>query len=257
VREVQSAIWLGVGLYLLIALLTWSPIDPGWSRVSSDTLEVTNAAGIAGAWLADILRSFLGSASLLIPLFCLFEVLAVWRPAATPVNMPVRFLSNSVSLIACSALFALHDYLPDPNIINAAGGILGLEVAQALYAGFDLVGPTVLLAAALLFNLSLVSGFPWKPALEATGYPLYALLLGIQAGFLRKLDEYRDHQQKRAELQRALSKSEEQFQVNITNPKVQAQLHSEVEHTVGAVAPAAAPMVAADAPWPPKSWIRW
>ncbi|RZU45286.1 DNA translocase FtsK [Fluviicoccus keumensis] len=248
VREVQSALWLGIGLYLFVALLTYSPLDPGWSRVSSDTLEVTNAAGIAGAWLADIFHSFLGSASLLIPVFCLFEIMTIWRPKAVPVNMVIRAMSNALSLIACSALFALHSYVADENIINAAGGIIGLEVAQGLYGNFGLFGPTVLLVVVLTFNLSLVSGFPWKLALEATGYPLYAFLLNIQQGFRRKVAEYREHKIRSAELQRAISQSEQQFQINITNPKVQAQLGDEGRvDPVVPVAVAAAAVVAADA----------
>ncbi|HEX5277742.1 MAG TPA: DNA translocase FtsK 4TM domain-containing protein [Fluviicoccus sp.] len=247
VREVQSALWLGIGLYLFIALMTYSPLDPGWSRVSSDTLAVTNTAGIAGAWLADIFHSFLGSASLLIPFFCIFEILAIWRPKAVPVNFPIRMMSNVLSLAACSTLFALHDYVPDENIINAAGGIVGLELAQGLYGSFGLVGPTVLLMAVLAFNLSIVSGFPWKPALEALGYPLYALLLNVQEGFRRKVSEYHEHQARKAELQRALTQSEQQFQINITNQKVQAQLDSgeRVEPVLTAAA-AATVAVAAD-----------
>ena len=247
VREVQSAIWLGVGLYLFVALVTYSPLDPGWSRVSSDTLQVSNASGIAGAYLADFFHSFLGSASLLAPLFCLFEVMAIWRPKPVQVNFGIRVLCNALSLVAGSVLFALHAYTPDENIINAAGGIVGLELAQGLYGGFGLVGPTVLLVAVLVFNLSLVSGFPWKLALEATGYPLYALLLGIQEGFRRKVEEYREHQQQKAELQRALTQSEQQFQINITNPKVQAQLQDDgkvepvlLAGTVAALTPDAA-----------------
>ncbi|MDO8329125.1 MAG: DNA translocase FtsK 4TM domain-containing protein [Fluviicoccus sp.] len=247
VREVQSAIWLGVGLYLFVALLTYSPLDPGWSRVSSDTLQVSNASGIAGAYLADFFHSFLGSASLLAPLFCLFEVMAIWRPKPVQVNFGIRVLCNALSLVAGSVLFALHAYTPDENIINAAGGIVGLELAQGLYGGFGLAGPTVLLVAVLAFNLSLVSGFPWKLALEATGYPLYALLLGIQEGFRRKVEEYREHQQQKAELQRALTQSEQQFQINITNPKVQAQLQDDgkvepvlLAGTVAALTPDAA-----------------
>ena len=68
-REVQSIGWLGFGLYLFIALLTYSPLDPGWSKLSSDTLAVSNSAGVAGAWLADLFFSFLGKAAFLLPLF--------------------------------------------------------------------------------------------------------------------------------------------------------------------------------------------
>lgn len=33
-------------------------IDPGWMHISSDTQQVSNASGIAGAWIADLLFGF-------------------------------------------------------------------------------------------------------------------------------------------------------------------------------------------------------
>ena len=71
-REVQSIGWLGLGFYLLLALLTHSPLDPGWSKLSSDTFAVSNSAGVAGSWLADLMFSFLGKAAFLIPIFIMF-----------------------------------------------------------------------------------------------------------------------------------------------------------------------------------------
>ena len=185
-REVQSAIWIGLGLYFMVALLTWSPLDPGWSRVSSDTMTVSNAAGVAGCWIADILHSFIGNAALLIPVFCLFEVHAVWRPRAMLMGMPLRWMCNAIALVAAAALLALHDVQPDDNIINAAGGIVGLEIGQGLYRSYGLWAGTGLLLAVLVANLSLVSRFSWNLLLEALGYFPYAILLAVQDGLRKK-----------------------------------------------------------------------
>jgi S-DNA-T family DNA segregation ATPase FtsK/SpoIIIE len=49
-----------IGAYSLVATVTYTPFDPGWTHLSSDTQHVSNATGIAGAWLVfwGVLRYF-------------------------------------------------------------------------------------------------------------------------------------------------------------------------------------------------------
>lgn len=54
------------GTYLFIALFTYSPADPAWSGVLILGEEYANAAGKKGAWVSDILFSFLGDAAYLL-----------------------------------------------------------------------------------------------------------------------------------------------------------------------------------------------
>lgn len=223
-REVQSLSWLGIGFYLLLALLTYSSLDPGWSRVSSDTIAVSNSAGIAGAWLADLFFSFLGKAAFLLPLFCGLQVLAIWRPQRMAFGFFLRWLAQCLLVIASAGLFALHSIEPDANIINAAGGIIGLEVGQSLMDSFGLFGASMLLLAVVVMNGTLVSSLSWNFILEALGYLPYAGLLKMQANYRRKTREYKEHQQQQLDLQAAAQKAEAAFKLNITNTQVNAQI---------------------------------
>ena len=223
-REVQSIGWLGLGFYLLLALLTHSPLDPGWSKLSSDTLAVSNSAGVAGSWLADLLFSFLGKAAFLIPVFMVIEVLAIWRPQTMTFKFGLRWLAKGLLLISATGLFALHDVEIDSNIINAAGGIIGLEVGQSLLHSFGLMTTTMLLLSVLLMNATLVTGFSWNFLLEALGYAPYAGLLRLQASYRRKAKEYREHQEQKTALQSAMQHVEDNFKLDISNDKVQAQI---------------------------------
>ena len=54
-------------LYLLMALVTYSARDPGWSATGSDA-PVSNLGGPTGAWLADVFFSLVGYAAYLFPL---------------------------------------------------------------------------------------------------------------------------------------------------------------------------------------------
>ncbi|WP_141101102.1 DNA translocase FtsK 4TM domain-containing protein, partial [Acinetobacter baumannii] len=62
-RLLMTLFLVSFGIYMFLATVTYTPFDPGWMHISSDTQQVSNA----GAWIADLLFGFLGWASLLIP----------------------------------------------------------------------------------------------------------------------------------------------------------------------------------------------
>ena len=223
-REVQSIGWLGLGLYLFVALLTYSPLDPGWSKLSSETLAVSNSAGISGAWLSDLFFSFLGKAAFLLPLFCVFEVLAIWRNPNNGFKFWFRWLAQSLLLVSTAGLCTLHSVELSETILNAAGGIIGLEVAHAMLQSFGLIGSSTLLGGVILLNGTLVTGFSWRLVLEALGYAPYALLLKIQASLQHKTQEYKEHKTQQQDLEVAAKKPEETFELNITNQQVKSQI---------------------------------
>ena len=55
-----------LGIYLAMALFTFSLSDPGWASIGHDT-SVQNYAGRTGAWLASLLMDFFGHVSWLFP----------------------------------------------------------------------------------------------------------------------------------------------------------------------------------------------
>lgn len=72
-RLIMTLFLVSFGIYLFLATVTYTPFDRGWMHISSDTQQVSNASGVAGAWIADLLFGFLGWASLLIPVFYLLK----------------------------------------------------------------------------------------------------------------------------------------------------------------------------------------
>ncbi|MCP5775630.1 DNA translocase FtsK 4TM domain-containing protein, partial [Klebsiella pneumoniae] len=53
-RLVMTLFLVSFGIYLFLATVTYTPFDPGWMHISSDTQTVSNASGVAGAWIADL-----------------------------------------------------------------------------------------------------------------------------------------------------------------------------------------------------------
>ncbi|HNH45090.1 MAG TPA: DNA translocase FtsK 4TM domain-containing protein, partial [Agitococcus sp.] len=135
-----------------------------------------------------------------------------------------RWLSQALLLVAATGLFALHSVEVSETIQNAAGGIIGLEVGQAMLQSFGLWGSTALLASVVLLNGTLVTAFPWFLVLEALGYAPYAAILRMKSGYQRKAEEYQEHKHQQQALKVAETKAEEKFALNITNDKVQAQI---------------------------------
>src|SRR5690606_25380673 len=74
-RLIMTLFLVSFGIYLFLATVTYTPFDPGWMHLSSDTQQVSNASGVAGAWIADLLYGFLGWASLLIPVYLFLEAI--------------------------------------------------------------------------------------------------------------------------------------------------------------------------------------
>ena len=74
-RRLRDVLFIGVGaacLFVLMALLTYSDADPGWSA-SGTGGAINNLGGITGAFLADIFFSLIGSAAYLVPLLLVLQ----------------------------------------------------------------------------------------------------------------------------------------------------------------------------------------
>ncbi|HKH21392.1 MAG TPA: DNA translocase FtsK 4TM domain-containing protein, partial [Gammaproteobacteria bacterium] len=71
-REGAMFVLVAIGLYLLMALLTYNPQDPGWSYTGSGT-STTNLGGVAGAWFADAFFYVFGYLAYLAPIAVIYS----------------------------------------------------------------------------------------------------------------------------------------------------------------------------------------
>jgi S-DNA-T family DNA segregation ATPase FtsK/SpoIIIE len=157
-----------IGAYSLVATVTYTPFDPGWTHLSSDTQHVSNATGIAGAWLADLLHGFLGRAAVFLPFLILSEAVQIWYPHSF-VQRPFRYAGELFLLVIISTLFGLHGVEPSDTLQNAAGGILGFEMAQHLLGFMPLMLVTGLLVILFLVIFTFSFGVVWSQTFYAVG----------------------------------------------------------------------------------------
>src|SRR5580700_6377309 len=137
-----------VALVLSMALLTYSPEDPGFS-FTGNSAPVHNRIGVIGAWLADVLFFLFGRPAFLFPLVLAAACWALQRrlQAHSPsrANTLVRIVGFVLLLVASCALTTLHW---QPGVRQSAGGVVGSLVGDTLVKGVDFLGATLLMIAA-------------------------------------------------------------------------------------------------------------
>ena len=160
-RLIKTLFLVSFGIYLFLATVTYTPFDPGWMHISSDTQHVSNASGVAGAWIADLLFGFLGWASLLIPIFLFVEAIQVWWPYSF-LNKPFRYAAQFFILLATASLLYLYWQVPADTLDNSSGGIIGYELGQSLTQILTIYGATTFLLLFWLVLFTFAFGVKWN-----------------------------------------------------------------------------------------------
>jgi S-DNA-T family DNA segregation ATPase FtsK/SpoIIIE len=171
-------VFMAFAAFLLLSLLTYNSVDPGW-RQSQSTDLVLNSGGRFGAFLADALFSMLGYMAYLIaviPLIRLaqrFRALKVkddWRGWAWRFS-GLLFIVLSGSVI--SHLFDASQVLP-----AGPGGAIGEGLAVPLATSFGVFGASLISLLAMMLGLSMSGDITWLGTLDNLG--------GLILGFLVK-----------------------------------------------------------------------
>ncbi len=191
-REIWWLMAVALALYLGMILVTYTPLDPGWSK-SAETEAIHNAGGRFGAWLADLLLYLFGVSAYALIGLALFLVWWGYRrigsPEVEPQHGPIlTFVGFLLFLISSSALEALRFYDHGLALPLTAGGVLGESVAEVLRQGLGFDGSTVLLLLTWGVGLSLFTGLSWLGLSERIGWALEQLFTRLIAAW----QAYRD-----------------------------------------------------------------
>src|SRR6185312_2085182 len=151
----SAVIAIGVAaVVLLIALLTYSPADSGFS-FSAASPAVHNRIGPVGAWLADVLFFLLGRPAFLLPVMLGASAWALHRhiqpEPSSRINSVVRWGGFLLLLVASCGLTTLH-WQPG-SLRETAGGVIGGLVGSGLEQGLGFLGATLLMLAAWMAGL--------------------------------------------------------------------------------------------------------
>ena len=190
-REGALLAMIALCLYLCMALFTFEPSDPGWTR-SSGSADVQNAGGAMGAWIADVLLLSLGYLAFLFPLIVAVKVYQMFRRRHEPMIwngwlFSWRLIGFVLTLFAGTALAALHGspgaHFPEGA---GAGGVLGQLLRDLTYPALNMQGSTLLYLTLFLFGLTVFTNLSWLRVMDITGrltLDLFDLLKRAWAGW--------------------------------------------------------------------------
>ncbi|NOU22022.1 MAG: cell division protein FtsK [Methyloglobulus sp.] len=176
-REVGVLVFFAGSLFLLISLFTYNNEDAGWTH-SSTIQTVTNAGGVAGAWMADFCFSFFGVVAYLLPFVIIRHAYFVYirkLEHRRKTIITLHWLGSIIVIIASAALFYLHILRVGVDLPGNTGGIIGQEIGDALLLMCGNSGATVLLIASLLAGVTLATQLSWLTILDLIGK--YSVLL--------------------------------------------------------------------------------
>jgi S-DNA-T family DNA segregation ATPase FtsK/SpoIIIE len=180
-REGAMIILMALALFLFTALITYHSTDPGWSYTGSREV-VQNAAGVVGAWFADVLFTLFGYLSFLFPVIIAYSGWLVLRSNHFETDkdidyheMGIRWAGFIVTVAMGCALTSMHFFIPEGRLPLDGGGILGLWLSDAMAGSLGLLGSTLILLAIFLAGITLFSGISWFRFIDSIGQvTLYA-----------------------------------------------------------------------------------
>lgn len=178
-REVALLGFACCGLFLLIALLTFSSNDPGWSH-STSYQDINNACGLFGAWLSDVALSFLGLTSYLIPVMIFWYGYVLYRADSQQYGRWLLLARSGgflATIVSGSAIFFLHLHFlrTKVDLPESPGGILGREIGDVLVHLLGNSGSTLLLLAIFMMGITMLTGLSWLNLMNTVG----KLALGV------------------------------------------------------------------------------
>ena len=166
-----------IGLLVLcavitLALLSFSPDDPGWSSTGSGA-PIANMSGKAGAWIADVLFSLFGQLAYLFPIMLAYQAIRLLREkdfsGVDLLVIALVMLGFGLTLTASTGMAVLQKGFEHADLPFSVGGILGLNVAESVNGAFGYWGGSILLLAILLFGLTIFADISWFGVMDTLG----------------------------------------------------------------------------------------
>jgi S-DNA-T family DNA segregation ATPase FtsK/SpoIIIE len=159
-----------VATYILLALSSFNPNDPGWSQ-SHFQGEIYNWTGAVGAWTADVLFYFFGFIAFLIPMIIASTGWFIFNRAhrlfeIDYFSVGLRIIGFILMLLGLAALVSMN---ADNMFVFSAGGVAGDVIGQAMMPYFNKLGTTLLLMCFIGAGFTLTTGISWLTIIELTG----------------------------------------------------------------------------------------
>lgn len=165
---------IALAAYLLIALVSYDNADPAWSQMM-DIEHINNAAGLGGAWLADILFSFIGYVAYSLPVLLLYRAWLFFRlrdqiQEFDWIGFIIGFIGLLLVLLSLCGLAGINSNPNSSALPFGDGGALGDMLGTAFYQNLGLLGGRLILFALLFIGMTIFANVSWMQLIEKIGY---------------------------------------------------------------------------------------
>ncbi len=192
-REGVIIVLLAACIFLLLALLSFTMDDPGWSYSGPET-DVANWMGPAGAWLADVLYSLFGVSALWWPGMVGFAAWWLMRSRQErfdwdTTSFAVRCGGMLLVLLGSTTLGALYFNSDSGPLPYSSGGILGKGLVLALKPLVGTGGTGLLSVAGVLCGIPLMTGLSWLNVMDEAGHRCLQFIHWVRRRFSSNVTE--------------------------------------------------------------------
>jgi S-DNA-T family DNA segregation ATPase FtsK/SpoIIIE len=206
-RVVREASWfslLFIGLYITLALISYSGIDPSFSHSIDASKNINNLAGISGAYFSDFFLNIFGLSAWWLVFLSVYSIFLIY-PRIENENYQIKhlliihYLGFLVLLLSSSTFEAGYAIDISAQLPSEQGGILGNNLYTFLERAMGYIGTLVFLAISFAIGFSLFTGWSWITISESIGN----FICNLCNSCIEKFEDWQDRKEgKKFEKQR-------------------------------------------------------
>ena len=200
------------GIFVLLALISYSVKDPGWtsqtftSGLVDNTKEISNFVGSWGAYLSDFLLTVFGYMSYILPYWLLWPLIRHFFIAKNSIPfsdaysglLGLKVFGWILVVVSGSTLFSIilepgFSYLPQEG-----GGLIGSKISSLTLGPLSTVGSGLLFISLALLGLTLSLEVSWANLISKS--QTYLLTSGTQIG--EKLSNFLENLRQKQKLKK-------------------------------------------------------
>lgn len=156
--------------FLLLALVSFHPGDPGWSQAGLQ-LDIHNWVGATGAWVADLLLLTFGYIAYVMPFVAAFIGWFIFQHVKSIqeldyLTIGLRIIGSFLLLVGAAGIASINF----DDVFNfSAGGVVGDVISSALVPYFNTAGTILLLLCFFCTGFTLLTGVSWLAIVDKLG----------------------------------------------------------------------------------------
>ena len=192
-RIIREASWLTLlflGVYITLALSTFSVNDPAWTHSGGNEV-IQNLAGVVGAYFSDLMLSIFGLSAWWLVFLSVYSIFLIYpRIEDEGYNkkhlLIVHYLGFLLLIFSSSAFEAGYIVKINASFPTEQGGMVGHLTNQFIVQTFGYEGGLIFLLFSFAIGFSLFTGWSWIVISESLGNFIFNFIIGCHHKYFFK-----------------------------------------------------------------------